>query len=261
MDNKSRNYLIKSVIKVLDIIEEMSKNYGQVRIKDLSEQIGIGQGTLHRFLSTLEYKGYVEQLETKGKYRLSLKLFEIGNNILQSMDLHSHSLPILQELNKQIGETVHLAVLDEGEVVFLNKIVSNPSFVTYSYVGKRAFAHGLALGKMLLSHLPEYELEKVINEKGLPRFTNNTITDIQKLKEKLVQIRHDGIAFDFEEYQPGVHCVAAPVKNHLGEVVAAVSVSGSLIALGRQRIKEVAKDVQKAAAKISELFGYKDSVF
>jgi DNA-binding IclR family transcriptional regulator len=257
-EKKSR-YLIKSVIKAFQILETMSRYNDEIRIKDLTKIMNMEQSTVHRFLLTLEHLGYVEQTEKNGKYRLSLKLFEIGNNLIQSLDLHSQSLPVLHELNKKIGETVHLVVLDKGEAVFVNKLATYPTLVTYSYIGKRAYAHCIASGKVLLAYLPQDELDNIIRKKGLPRFTGNTITNVEKLKEQLAEIRAEGLAYDFGELEPLVNCVAAPVKNHAGEVIAAVSVSGPANRLDLHRLREIGNEVKEAAKTISGKFGYKEN--
>lgn len=254
--DKKYNYLIQSVIKSLDILEEINNTNGEIGIKELSERLGIGKSTVHRFFATLEYKGYIEQVEEKGKYRVSLKLFEMGNKTLKSLDIHSRSLPVLQDLNKRLSETVHLVVLDKGEAVFINKLVNHPTMITYSHIGKRSPAHCLASGKVLLAYLSQEKLESIIQERKLPQYTPNTITEPVKLKEQLAKIREDGIAYDFEEYEFNVNCVAAPIKNHLGEVIAAISISGFTPRLDQQEISKLSLEVRQAAQKISENLGY-----
>ena len=259
MRDKNYNYLINSVIRVTDILEEMVKNGGDVRIKDLSETLGVTKSTIHRFLTTLEYKGYVEQKED-GTYRLSLKLFEMGNTMLSSLDLHSCSLPLLQELNKRVGEAIHLVILDKGDAVFINKLASHPALVTYSYIGKRIHAHSLGSGKVLLAYLSEEELESIIAEKGLPSYTPYTITSKEKLKFELAQIKKQDLAYSMEEYQMGVVGVAAPIKNHLGQVIASVSISGSSIDFKSPRLEQFAVAVKETTRAISEKLGYREAI-
>ncbi len=255
MDER-KDYYVKSAIRVLDILENMIESGGEVRIKDLSDSMGVTKSTIHRFLTTLEFKGYVEQKED-GKYRLTLHLFELGNSILHSLDLHSCSLPILQELNKKLGETIHLVILDKGDAVFINKLVNQPSLVTFSYIGKRIHAHCLASGKVLLAYLSEEELEKIICEKGLHSYTPNTITDRDILINELKTIKEQNLAYSIEEYQLGVVGVAAPIKNHLGQVVSSVSISGSSMIMQPYLINNYASDIKEAAANISQKLGYR----
>lgn len=258
-EDKSR-YFIKSVLKAMQLLEFMSIHNNEIRVKDLSRELNMEQSTVHRFLLTLEHLGYVHQTEKNGKYRLSLKLFEMGNNIIQSLDLHSQSLQVLQDLHKRMGETVHLVVLDKGEAVFVNKLVTYPTVVKYSYIGKRSPAHCIASGKVLLAFLSQDELEDALKEKGLPRFTETTITNLDELKKQLARIREEGLAYDIGEYEPIVNCVAAPVKNHMGQVIAAISVSGPSSRLDPERLKEVGAEVKAAAKVISEKFGYKENL-
>ncbi len=254
-EDKEYNYLIKSVVRAIEILEVMSRSNGSVRVKELSETIGVSKSTIHRFLSTLEHKDLVEQVEQNGKYRLSMKLFELGNSILHSLDLHSRSLPILEELNKNIDETIHLVIYDRGDAVFINKVVNNPTMITYSYVGKRVHAHCIASGKVLLAYLSPAELKWVIKEKGLAVYTPNTISELEVLQEQLERIREEGLGYCFEEYLPGINGVAAPIYNHLGQVVAAVSVSGSSMVLTKDVLYNYGGAVKEAAKKISENMG------
>ncbi|HHU77140.1 MAG TPA: IclR family transcriptional regulator [Firmicutes bacterium] len=254
-DRKSK-YLIKSVIKAFQIMETMSKPNEEIRIKDLAAAMDMEQSTIHRFLLTLEHLGYVEQTEKNGKYRLSLKLFEVGSSLIHSLDLHSQTSPVLHELNKRFGETVHLVVLDKGEAVFVNKLATFPTLVTYSYIGKRCHAHCIASGKVLLAHLTPGEFENIIREKGLPQFTANTLTDVEELKKHMVEIRKEGLAYDFGELEPLVNCVAAPVKNHAGQVIAAVSVSGPASRLDLEKLKKIGSEVKETVDTISQKLGY-----
>jgi IclR family transcriptional regulator, KDG regulon repressor len=257
--NGNDRYIVKSVVKAFQILEHMSRDNEEIRVKDLSRKMNMEQSTVHRFLLTLEHLGYVQQAEKNGKYRLSLKLFEMGNNLIQSLDLHSQSLPVLQELNKKLGETVHLTVLDKGEAVFVNKLITYPTVVAYSYIGKRSYAHCIASGKVLLAYLSQDKLDDVISKKGLPRFTSSTITDVDEFKRHLAKIREEDLAYDFGELEPAVNCVAAPIKNFMGRVVAAVSVSGPSSRMEINRLQEIGVEVKEAARTISEKFGYRES--
>jgi DNA-binding IclR family transcriptional regulator len=255
---KKFNYLILSVIKALDILEEMNSSSKEVGVKELSERLEVSKSTAHRFLATLEYKGYIEQVEEKGKYRLSLKLFEMGNNIQKSLDLHSRSLPVLQDLNRRMNKTVHLVVLDKGEAVFVNKLAGYPTPVTYSHIGKRSPAYCLASGKVLLAYLSHDDLDAIYQDKKLTQFTQNTYVDLAKLKRHLAKIRKEGVAFDFGEYEPNVNCVAAPIKNHLGQVVAAVSLSGFDFPKSTLAMANLSEEIRRAASKISQNLGYSE---
>lgn len=252
---KSYNYLINSVVRALDILEEIIERNGTVRIKDLSETFKLPKSTIHRFIATLEYKGYIEQIEDNHKYRLSLKLFELGGSVIHSLDLHSRSYPILEKLNLKVKETVHLVILDKGEAVFINKIVNNPSMLTYTYIGKRVHAHCIASGKVLLANLPLSELEIIISDKGLPEYTNNTLTCPNVLKEQLEEIRKNDVGYCFEEYLPGIVGVASPIRNHLGQVIAAVSISGFSISFDNNSLYYFTEEVKKVAKEISNELG------
>ena len=257
MDNeKEFKNTIQSAERVLQILEEFVCHGDELRIKDLTQKFGLSKGTIHRFLATLESQGYITQEKEHGAYRLTLKLFQMGSRIISSINLSSLSYPILKELSERTGETVHQVVLDRYEAVFINKIENQRNLVNYSSIGRTAPVHCIASGKLLLAYLPEAEAMKIIERKGLARYTENTLTEPEVLLEDLRLIRQRGYSLDHEEYEQGVSCVAAPVWDHRDQVVAAVSVSTLTVRIPEERWPGLIEAVKDAGSKISRALGY-----
>ncbi len=256
MSKKEPTYLLKALDKSLAILEILSQEGSPLSIAELSERLGIYPSTIHRILDTLRYWGYVEQDPVTQRYQLGLKVLELGTAKLQGMELVKEAAPYLKELRERSNETVHLAVLEEGEVLYLAKEESFQSIRMVSRVGRRLPAYCTGLGKVLLANLNEEEQKKIIEEKGLPRFTKNTITDKKKLREELSKVRHQGFAEDRGEHERDVHCLAAPIKDHRGEVMAAVSISLPAFRMNASKKRKLKETLIQTCENISTRLGY-----
>lgn len=254
--NRRNKNLVLSLDKALDIIEALSSSPKGLKVKEISEKLLFPTATVHRILNTLASRGYVEQDSETSKYYLGMKMLSLQGTLTRNLNLVSKALPHLSDLSSKCNETVHLAVLDQGEVVYINTLISSHSFAMYTPIGTRNPAHSTALGKSLLSGLSQEEMERVIQEKGLPRFTPNTITQPQRLKREIEQVRVRGYAVDNEENEVGGRCISAPVRNHKGKIIAAVSVSAPAIRMGRERDEEIAREVISTCDKMSSSLGY-----
>lgn len=260
MSKKQPSYPLKALDKSLAILEILSQENSPLSIAELSKRLGIYPSTIHRILDTLRYWGYVEQDSHTQRYQLGLKVLELGMTKLQGMELIKEATSYLKELQNQSNETVHLAILDEGEVLYLDKEESSQSIRMVSRVGRRVPAHCTALGKVLLAYLEEEEQEKVINEKGLPLFTENTITNKKKLREELSKVREQGFAEDREEHEKDVRCLAVSIKDHRGTVIAAVSLSVPAFRMNAGKKKKLKKTLIQAGEDISERLGYNRTI-
>jgi DNA-binding IclR family transcriptional regulator len=255
------NNLVQTIERTSLILDVLGENPHGISIRDLSSRVRLPKGTTHRLLSSLTYFGYVRQDLKTRNYFLGLKLVELGNLLLSQLDLRKEAEPLLRDLAERTNETVHMVFLDRGEIVYIDKVEldHNPSGLRMaSRVGLRNPAHSSAVGKVLLSHLPEEELNGLIKEKGLPKRTENTITDPIQLKEHLKAVRTQGYAVDDEENEKGIRCVAAPIYNEVGKAVAAVSISGPAFQVTKKRAQEsLKKEVMETARKISDRLGYR----
>jgi IclR family KDG regulon transcriptional repressor len=255
------NKLVQTIQRMSSILETLGQSPQGISIRDLSAELKLPKGTIHRLLASLAYFGYVRQDSKTKNYSLGLKLLELGNILLGQLDLRKVAEPYLRNLGEKTKETVHLVILDQKEVVYIEKVEMDqkPSGLRMaSRVGGRNPAHSCAVGKVLLAYLPREEVESLIKEKGLPRRTENTITDPGQLQEILQAVRKQGFAIDDEENEQGIRCVAAPVLNEAGKVAAAVSISGPSFRVSRRMVQEkLKKEVMETALQISERLGYR----
>lgn len=246
--------------QILDILGQTPQG---ISLRDLSAKVNLPKGTTHRLLSSLMYLGYVRQDDSTRHYLLGFKLVELGNILLNQLDLRKEAEPYLKELAERTRETIHMVILDHSEVVYIEKVEGdhNPSGLKMaSRVGLRNPAHSSAVGKVLLAHLSETELNQILKEKPLEKRTENTITDVTQLKEHLKWVRNQGFAIDNEENEKGVRCIGAPIFDRTGRPVAAISISGPAFRITKKLAQEVLKkEVMETALKISQQLGYRKS--
>lgn len=260
MSKKAPTYPLKALDKSLAILEILSQENSPLSIAELSKRLGIYPSTIHRILDTLRYWEYVEQDSHTQRYQLGLKVLELGMAKLEGMELAKEAASYLKELQNQSNETVHLAILEEGEVLYLDREESSQSIRMVSRVGRRVPAHCTALGKVLLAYLDQEEQEKVIKEKGLSRFTENTITNKKKLREELSKVREQGFAEDREEHEKDVRCLAAPIKDHRGTVIAGVSLSAPAFRMNASKRRKLKEILVQTGEAISKRLGYNRTI-
>lgn len=254
------NNLVQTINRVYYILEVLGQNPQGISIQELSLKVKLSKGTIHRLLSSLNYFGYVRQdLKTK-EYFLGFKLMELGQLILSQIDLRKEAEPLLNELVHKTKETAHLVILDRMEIVYIDKVeldLSTSGLKMASRIGLRNPAHSCAVGKVLLAHLPEEELNNLIIKKGLYKRTDNTINKPSALKMHLKAVCSQGYAIDDEENEKGVRCVAAPIFNGMGKAVAAISLSGPAFRVTKRIIQgTLKKEVVKTALRISQRLGF-----
>lgn len=255
--DEKKAHTIQSVDRALDILEAFGDGRNELGVTELSKMLGLHKSTAYGLLTTLEVRGYLVKHTVSGKYRLGLKLFELGNQVQNGMDLKLVADQYLEQLLAENGETVHLVIMDGGEAIYIDKKEGPESMRMVSQVGKRLPVHCSGVGKTLLAHLPEPEINSIIAEKGLPSFTAKTITDPDVLKKELQLIRDQGYALDNEEISEGLMCIAVPIRNHTGNVIAALSVAGPTVRMKEEKIENVKESVLKVSRAISYRLGYK----
>jgi len=252
--------LVQTIERMSAILDLVGENSHGMSIREISSQLGLPKGTVHRLLSSLSYFGYIRQDAASRNYFLGLKLLDLAGRVASQLDLRKIAGPLLSSLADKTRETVHMVVWDQGEVVYIEKVESTlemGGLRMASRVGSRNPPHSTAVGKVMLSHLPEDELNDFLSNNGLPARTANTITDQSALRQELRQIKAQGYAMDDEENEKGIRCVGAPVVGAAVRPVAAISVSGPAVRLTKKVILDVlTKDVVEAAAEISRRLGY-----
>ncbi|UCG64755.1 MAG: IclR family transcriptional regulator [Deltaproteobacteria bacterium] len=253
----SDRYVINSVLRANQILESFTPQKAAYTNAELSKKLGLNKGALTRLLYTLEKTGFLERDSKSKEYRLTYRIFRIGNVYIGQVDLHREAMPQLSKLVTLCQETVHLAILNEFRVFYLDKVESPQSIRMISRIGSTSPAYCTGVGKILLAHIEEDELERFFRAVELKRYTPNTICDPIELKLNLKRIREQGYAIDDSEHEHDVRCVAAPIRDRNDAVIAAISISGPLFRMTREKMEnEYVHAVKSTAKTISDRLGF-----
>ncbi|GAH34985.1 unnamed protein product [marine sediment metagenome] len=257
---KSTNNESTSIDQALNILEVFSEKNAKLGVTEISEILEMSISTVHRTLLILKRRGYVEQDSQRGKYKLGLRVFELGCVFQNQVYLIEVAMPHLEHLANLTNETVNLAILDHNqrEVVYIAKIDSPEVLKTDIRIGTRLLANCTALGKVLLASLPEREIERIFpKKKELPTYTSSSISTFTKLKEHLREVKSRGFAVDDEEFKTGVRCLGVPIKDTRGKVIAAISITGPAIRFSLEKIEKLKSTIIEVSSRISERIGFK----
>ncbi|AZO93761.1 IclR family transcriptional regulator [Halocella sp. SP3-1] len=255
MKNKKPQQLVQSLDRALDVIEKLVESNKSMGVTELSDSLGLHKSTVYRLLATLGYRGYVEQ-DDYNQYKVGLKLFEIGGLVLNSLDLREQIKPYLKRLREETRETVHLGIMDDTEVVYIDKEETSETIRMYSRIGRRVCAHCTSLGKVILAYSKPKLTDQVI-ENGLKKYTDKTITDEIEFRKHIKEVFDQGYAIDDEEQRMGIRCIGGPIFNFNRDVIAAFSISAPINRMTHERIDELAEVVHEYSRQISAAFGYK----
>jgi len=218
-------YTVDAAAKALELLSTFSYREPRLSLAELAIRTGIPRATAFRLLSTLEHSGFLVRIH--GAYQLGIKCFVLGNIVAGGLDLRETAHPHLVALRDRTRETTQIGILDHWQVVYLERMLSpDPVGVMRISAGAILPAHCTGLGKALLAYRPEAEVEAWAARQKLPALTPRTITSAKRLMKELRVIRERGYALDEEERERGVCCIAAPIRNHTDDVVAAISVAG-----------------------------------
>ncbi|GAA4726100.1 IclR family transcriptional regulator [Brevibacillus fulvus] len=217
--------IIQSVERALQILNLFDEHRSELKITEISSELGLNKSTVHSLLKTLQKYQYIEQNRDTGKYRLGLKLFERGNTVINSLDIQAIAKKHLQELSVKTGHTLHLVVLSGQEGVYIDKVQGTSATIVYSRIGKRVPLHSTGVGKALLAFKAEAELNEILKNYRYIKQTENTIANEAAFRRELRKVKQQGYAVDQEENEPGVVCIAVPVWDYKDEVIAAISLS------------------------------------
>jgi DNA-binding IclR family transcriptional regulator len=258
MKKPKSDYVIQTVQNALRLLEAFHDEV-ELGVSELSRRLGLHKNNVFRLLATLEQSGFIEQSDATDRYRLGPRCLELGRAFLRGSRLLERARPILEQLALELGESAHIAVMHDFEVVHLDGEQPRQLVLASSRVGRRLPAHATALGKVLLANADETtrgEYDEEIVAAGLEAFTDATITDPDKLREHLRGIAVQGFALDLEECEAGLCCAAAPVIDGNGRCVAALSVSGPAPRMGEDRMhREVVETLTSAADLLSAQLG------
>lgn len=249
-------YRVRAVERALELLGIFAQGQAELSLAQMAERMRLHKSTVHRLALTLEKAGFLRRNPATGGYSLGLKLLELGAVVLNSLELRTQARPHLERLRRDTGHTVHLGILDAGEVVYIDKIEGDTPVRIYSQVGRRAPAHCTGLGKALLAFQPAAVIREVVATRGLRRYTPETIISVHQLLSELERVRERGYAVDMAEHEPLVHCVAAPIRDHTSQVIAAVSVTLIVPSLPAAEVERYASAVVATALAISADMGW-----
>jgi DNA-binding IclR family transcriptional regulator len=249
-------YKVQVLDRALAALAILANSSSDCSLAELCPALKLHKSTVHRLMMVLEQHRLVVKNPETGRYRLGLRLYELGSRAIDGLDLRGRARPYLDRLQRQFGETVFFCILDDGQVFYVEKVESQQSVRTACTVGSRAPAYCTAVGKAMLAELPEHAVNEVIRRWGLKAVTPNTITTVAALKAELRAVRSRGYAIDNEEKEEGLRCVSAAVRSHSGKLAAAMSVSGPAFRMTKERIPEIGRALMEAAGKLSAELGY-----
>jgi IclR family transcriptional regulator, KDG regulon repressor len=257
---RSPVYSIQVLDRAARILDCFRLERPELRLSEITAATGLHKSTVYRLLEVMRRHHYVQFDAATGAYRVGIRLFELGAVAMAGCGFDKHARPALEELASTTGETAHLCVLHESEVVHIAKVESRFALRIATPIGGRHPAYCTSVGKAILAYLASEALAAYLDATELRPLTAKTITSPALLKAQLRRIAEQGYAFDDEEVHEGVRGVAAPVRDHGGEVVAAITVTGPASRITRNKLPGLAEQVIKAANNVSSRLGYRPRV-
>jgi DNA-binding IclR family transcriptional regulator len=255
MEKQQNKERIKSIDKALDLLEFLSNNKNEAGISEISQRINMGLSTVHRIITTLKSRGYIIQNQKTLKYRLGIKLFELGCEVQNTKSLIKTIRPYLRRLSKMTKETANLAILEDKEVIYLDTIESSETLRTGIIRGTRSVAHCTALGKVLLSFLSDRDFKRLYeSDADVITLTPHSISSLEELENELKKVKNQGFATDQEESMIGINCVGIPILNQNGEPLAAISITGPASRFTVKKIEEARNILLGVSKEMTDLF-------
>ncbi|MBV7672216.1 IclR family transcriptional regulator [Streptomyces halstedii] len=249
--------LVPAVTRALDVLELFLESDGTLSAPEVTRRLQLPRTTVHELLTTLAARSYLVTVpEQPGRYRLGVRTYQLGSRYAEQLDLAAEGQQVAREVAETCGETVHVAILEDTEVIYIAKVDSTHAVRMVSAAGRKLPAHCTAVGKLLLAALPEAELDARIEGRALAAMTGHSITDAAELRAALTAARKRGVAVEHRESNPDVSCVAAPVRDRSGRVVAALSISVPVIRWSEEREDELARLAVGGADALSGRLGH-----
>lgn len=246
---------VRSLTRALSILQTLAASSDGMSLTELSDATGLPPSTTHRLLTTLEAERFVRPDAHGGLWRVGVAAFIVGSAFARSRDVLALVRPYLRRLMDVSGETANLFVESDREAVCIGQIESRHAMRALTGIGGRVLLHSSGAGKVLLAHMPENRRRQILRDGMLKSITQRTITDTVGLDAALEKIRSDGYGVDDEEHAIGLRCVAAPVFNEFGDVIAAISISGPSARIPDERLTLLGKMVAQAASEATRDFG------
>jgi IclR family KDG regulon transcriptional repressor len=247
-------YNVRAVERAIQILDCFDDEHPERGVSEIALAVDLHKATAHRIIVTLFNNGYLERTQDE-KYRLGLKLANLGSKVIRRMDLRSEALPYMTQLVERWGETCDIGIFDQGEVFYIEVLQGNHALTIAAKVGQRLPAHCTASGRLFLAHLSPQELDDVLS-KPLTRYTDKTPTSPDEIRQQLEQIRQQGFSMDDEEFEAGIRAVSAPVYNHEGTMIAAMSIPTPTNRITDEIFTQITEDLLEAAQAVSRCMGW-----
>ena len=252
----ARSGTVQSVVRSLELLEAVA-GHAESGLLDLANRTGLRPSTAHRLLATLVERGYVVQNPQNSRYRLGHRIVALAGRAEDRMArLRASVRPWMRQILEQYDESTNLTVLDRFSVVYVDQLESSRAVRMFTRIGSRVPAHATGAGKALLAFQPPAMLDQLYAGEPFAQLTARTITSADGLREEFERVRRLGYALDREEYDDGVACVAAPIFDHTGETLAAISISGPVDRINRLDLREVGERLAEQTLEISRELGF-----
>ncbi len=252
----SETVTVQSLDRTFDILELLSQARRGLSLTDIADRLDLHKSTVYRLLAALKNRGYITQNGNRGSYKLGMEFLQLCSQYLNNLELKTEAEPYLHRLSQLTSQTVYLAILQDNEVVYIDKVEQFNSLRKYSIIGQRRPLHCTSLGKALLMGMSDQEIINVYAGKTLKALTPKTITDLSELQENIHLCRSRGWSFDDQEYSLDEQCIGAPILDYREKVIAAVSTSWLVKSSAYSTIEEMSRYVMEAAQRISQHMGY-----
>lgn len=249
---------VKSLDKAFSIIEFISDYKDGLSLSEIAKFMNLSRSSVHHILSSLINNGYIKQNEKTKKYKIGLKFTDISNKFLKNLSLYSISIPYLNKLLEQINETIYLVKIDKTNLTIIETLNTSHNIRPFEIPVSRDELHATALGKIFLSSLKDKDIEERIQKNNLKKLTKNTITSFDKLMNEIREIRLSNVAYDNEELEEGLLCIATPVFNFKKDIIASVIISIPSQRCNSNKKEEIVLKLKETARKISIELGYFD---
>lgn len=240
-----------TVGKALDVLDMVAAAGRPIRFTDLLAEAAYPKATLYRLLQTLTHQGMLSYDPDRQTYALGVRLVRLAHAAWATSSLAPLARPYLDELSEETGETIHLAQMDNGQVLYVDKRNASKPVEMFAQAGKVGPAYCTGVGKAMLAYLPEEALEQVLQRQSFHRFTDHTLDTPEKLRAELKAIRARGHAFDREEHEPGIICCAVPILTRTGRVIGALSVTSTTARTSLDELEQGADRIKDTAARIA----------
>lgn len=253
----AENTPVQSIDRAFDILERLCASRDGLAIHTLTEQTGLHKSTVHRLLAAMAARGYVMKDEETGRYRMTTRLYELSGQVVESLDILQVARAPMEALSHTTGETVHLVVREGDEIVYVHKVESDVSSMRmFSRIGMRRPMYCTGVGKAIMAELDDAEIERIWNASDIQAYTEHTIVTLERLHDVLNAIRRRGCAFDNQENELGVRCIAATIHDYTGGICGALSISAPLLRMSDSRLSLLQPQLLAACEKISRGMGY-----